>query len=112
MAVKRLPDRGEIRQRVLLPQKHHPNGKSDFRIDDVLREQMIRKTLSDQGVVGGSAKQRGDPFETLDKLREISRGVTSSTSFSVMSRRAWRQANDSGRRLDGTFQMQVQFCFG
>src|ERR1700730_10541115 len=105
-------DRFKISFRALLAEKHDADREGDLGIDDALREQLLAKVASDQRIVLGIAEKRGDPLESLQELHEALVGLTL-TNFLFRSGNAVARGKRADRgRLDGTFKMKVQLCFG
>jgi hypothetical protein len=102
---------GEIREWILLAEKHYADGKGDFGEDDVLGEQVVREAASDQRVIGRSAQKGSDPFEGFEKTQKIWGFVARGDfgfreSFSVT-----RGKFHGGFRRDGAFEVEMEFGF-
>ncbi len=96
----------------LLSQKHHADGQGYFRVDHVLRKQVFSQVAGDEHVVLRLTQERSDPFKSFDEFGEVAVSVAPAHFlFGDDDAMAGRQRTN-GRGLDGSFQVQVELCFG
>src|SRR5579859_4295492 len=102
----------EVFLRALTAADHDSYGKRDFRIDDVLRQELFGQVLGDESVVLRAAQKRSDPFEGVQETEKVCVGVTAARFF-FCDRRGMASGelrNDGG--ADAAFEVKVQLGFG
>ena len=95
----------------LIAEKHYPDGESDFRVDNVLHEELCGEIGDDEGIVQGVAEKGSDPFEGVEEAEEIGIRVAAADFFFADGNAVTRGECRDDSRTDAAFEMEMQFGF-
>src|SRR5215470_18048247 len=98
--------------RLLLSQKHHTDRKRDFRVDDILFEQLLPEIAGDESVVLRLTQKRGEPLEGFKEAWKVAEGITLKHLLPGRFHAVTGHQCERCGRLDRTFQMQMKFSLG
>ena len=95
----------------LIAEKHYPDGESDFRVDNVLHEELCGEIGDDEGIVQGVAEKGSDPFEGVEKAEEVRIRVAAANFFfgNARAMASGEFGDDCG--TNAAFEMEMQFGF-
>jgi hypothetical protein len=100
-------DGGEILRDILFPQKHYPDGQSDFGVNDALLTQSGGGILRELRVVVRFAEKRRGPFKEFQELRKAAQ-VVAGVEFIVFQKyRIFFRQGFNAVREEHAFKVQV-----
>jgi len=105
-------ERFKICLRALFAQQHDADGERDFRIDNILLEQVLGEIRDDESVVLRLAQEGSDPFEGFEELGKIVEGIALAQFLMVQFDAMANQERAARGKLDGAFQVQMKLGFG
>ena len=104
-------DSFEISFGALIAKKHYADREGDFRVYNVLHEELLGEVLDDEGIVLRVAEKGGDPFEGIEKAEEVRvRIATANFGFGDAKAMAGGEFRDDCG-ADAAFEMKMQFSF-
>ena len=104
-------DSFEISFGTLIAEKHYADREGDFRVDNVLQEELFGEVLDDERIVFGIAEKGSDPFEGVEKAEEVRvRVAAANFAFGDAKAMAGGEFGDDWG-TNAAFEMKMKFCF-